>query len=67
LILRLDPHPAIKRLRLSRGGWPAMWADDQTISKLPRRTRHIITDVDVGAWRHLLAVSIALAAASAPK
>jgi hypothetical protein len=44
-----------------------MWADDQTISKLPRRTRHITTDVDVGAWRHLLAVSIGLAAASEPK
>ncbi|MCZ7890490.1 hypothetical protein O9X99_02265 [Agrobacterium salinitolerans] len=57
-MLRVDPHPAIQRLRLSDDGSLAMWADDQTISKLSHRAGHIAVDVDGDPWRGLLAVSI---------
>lgn len=35
-----------------------MWADDQAISKLSNRARHIAADVDGDTRRCLLAVSI---------
>ncbi|MCZ7857100.1 hypothetical protein O9X81_10785 [Agrobacterium salinitolerans] len=57
-MLRVDPQPAIQRLRLSDDGSLAMWADDQTISKLSHRAGHIAVDVDGDPWRGLLAVSI---------
>ncbi|WP_156430060.1 MULTISPECIES: hypothetical protein [Agrobacterium] len=67
MTLRLDPHPAIQRLRLSDDGSPAMWADDKTISKLSHRAGHIAADVDGDPWRRLLAVSIGFAAACRPE
>jgi hypothetical protein len=41
-----------------------MWADDQTISKLPHRTGHIIADVGDDRRHRLLAVLIGAATLS---